>query len=144
MDSGRRFGLIGLMRNGVLAKLRIMRRWFAQAVVLAFVLPAIVGALPQPALSASAALDRDLLASFCGQDMPQKQGGGQHQQSHDHCVLCGNHCPSCSPSLDAASPAFTARPHHAGIPEPATAESIARPLQALLDASPPRGPPTLS
>ncbi len=132
------------MRKGVLAKLRIMRRWFAQAVVLAFVLPAIVGALPQAALSASASLDRDLLASFCGQDLPQKQGGGQHDLGHDHCVLCGNHCPSCSPSLNAASPAFTPRPCHSGIPQTATAESIARPRQALLDSSPPRGPPTLS
>lgn len=121
-----------------------MRRWFAQAVVLAFVLPAIIGLLPQPALSAAAALDRDLLASFCGQDVPQQQGGSQHDRGHDHCVLCGNPCPSCSPSLDGASPAFTARPRPSGFPQAAAADSVARPLQALLDSSPPRGPPTLS
>jgi hypothetical protein len=131
------------MRKGVLAKLRIMRRWFAQAVVLAFVLPAVIGLLPQPALSASSSLERDLLASVCGQDSPQKQGGGQHE-GHDHCVLCGNQCPSVSPSLDSATPAFSPRPRHSAIPEASTAETIALPLQALLDSRPPRGPPTFS
>ena len=132
------------MRKGVLASLRNMRRWFAQAVVLALVLPALVGLLPQPALSATAALDRDLLLSVCGQNLPQPGQDGQHQSTHDHCVLCGNHCPSCSPSLASGSPAFTPVPRHSGRPEPATAEAIAAPLQALLDASPPRGPPTFS
>ena len=121
-----------------------MRRWFAHAVMLAFVLPALIGVLPQPALSASAALERDLLMSVCGQDMPQQDQGGQHQTSHDHCVLCGNHCPSCSPTLAGATPAFAAVPRHAAIPEPAAVTAVAPPLQALLDASPPRGPPTLS
>jgi len=121
-----------------------MRRWFVHAVALAMLLPALVGLLPQPALSASAALDRDLLISVCGQDMPQLPDGGQHQSGHDHCLLCGNHCPSCSPSLASAGPAFTVVPRHAGRPQVAAARAIAPPLQALLDASPPRGPPTLS
>ena len=122
-----------------------MRRWFIQAVVFAFVLPALIGLLPNPALSASAALDRDVLSSVCGQDMPQQpDGGAPHQTSHDHCVLCGNHCPSCSPSLAATTPAFTAAPRKTDIPAAVTASALAPPLQALLDASPPRGPPALS
>ena len=118
-----------------------MRRWFVQAVALALVLPALAGLLPQPALSAAAALDRDLMLSVCGQQVPGKTDGGQQHQGHDHCVLCSSHCPNCSPSLDSAGPAFAARPHLAGIPLSATAQAIAPPLLALLDASPPRGPP---
>ena len=118
-----------------------MRRWFAHAVVLALVLPALIGLLPQPALSASAALERDLIISVCGQDAPQQDQNGQHQAVHDHCVLCGNHCTSCTPSLVGATPAFAAVPRRSGVPQAATAQAIAPPLQALLDASPPRGPP---
>ncbi|MEI7600523.1 MAG: hypothetical protein WCJ41_14530 [Aestuariivirga sp.] len=119
-----------------------MRRWFAQAVMLAFVLPAIIGLLPQPALSASTALDQDILMSVCGQDLPgQPDGGQQHQATHDHCMLCGNHGQSCCPTLGASAPAFAATPRHVGIPQTATPEALASPLQALLDASPPRGPP---
>ena len=119
-----------------------MRRWFAQAVVFALVLPVLIGLLPQPALSATAALERDLVASVCGQDVPRlPDGGPQHQERHDHCVLCGNQCSSTSPSLAAASPAFSSMPRRLVIPAPAAALKLAAPLQALLDASPPRGPP---
>jgi len=128
------------MRGGIVTRLRALRRWFAQAVALALLLPALIGLLPQPALSAASALERDLLLSVCGQDLPQP-GGGQHQTSHDHCVLCGNHCPGCSPSLATAAPAFTAVPRRSATPEASAADAIAPPLQALLDASPPRGPP---
>ncbi len=132
------------MRNGVLLKLRGMRRWFAQAVMLAFVVPVLINLLPQPALSASAALDRDVMLSVCGQDMQQQQGGHQqHPTSHDHCVLCGSQCPLCSPSLASPAPAFATRPQPAGIPQSAAADALAAPLQSLLDASPPRGPPAV-
>lgn len=131
------------MRKGGLARLRNMRRWFAHAVVLALVLPALVGLLPRPALSAAAALDRDLLMSVCSQNLPQ-QDQSPHQATHDHCVLCGNHCPSISPSLAGGAPAFLPAPRRGGIPGPAAVHAIPPPLQALLDASPPRGPPTLS
>lgn len=117
-----------------------MRRWFAHAVVLALVLPVLIGLLPQPALSAASALERDLLLSVCGEDLPQ-QGSGGHQSTHDHCVLCGNHCPSCSPSLASAAPAYLSVPRRADRPRAAAATDIPPPLQALLDASPPRGPP---
>lgn len=118
-----------------------MRRWLAQAVALALVLPALIGMMPQPALSADAALARDLLLSVCGEDVPQQGGGAQHA-AHDHCVLCASHCSSLSPSLTAAAPAFSAVPRQAHLRLAAATAHIPPPLQALLDASPPRGPPS--
>jgi hypothetical protein len=107
-------------------------------VALALLLPALIGLLPQPALSAASAFERDLLLSVCGEDAPQ------HQSTHDHCVLCGSQCSGFSPSLAKAEPAFTAAPRRSLEPAVTVAATLAPPLQALLDASPPRGPPTLS
>jgi hypothetical protein len=129
------------MRKGLLARLRNMRRWFIHAVVLTLMLPGLFGLLPQPALSASAALARDLQASVCGRDLPQQQGGGQHDQAHEHCMLCSSHCASCSPSLDSQTPAFAAAPRRSALASIEAAHLRPLPLQALLDASPPRGPP---
>lgn len=131
------------MRGGIVTRLRGLRRWVAQAVGLALLLPALIGLLPQPALSAASAFERDLLLSVCGEDAPQ-QGGGQHQSTHDHCVLCSSHCSSTSPTLANAAPAFTSEPRRSDKPAMAVAATLAPPLQALLDASPPRGPPSLS
>lgn len=115
-----------------------MRRWFAQAVALALLLPVLSGLLPQPALSAAAALERDIMLSVCGGDQPQ---GDEHRATHDHCVLCGNQGPTCTPSLATAAPAFALVPRRSLRPVAAAAEALAPPLQALIDASPPRGPP---
>ena len=117
-----------------------MRRWFAQAVALALLLPMLIGLLPQPALSAAAALERDVMLSVCGIDQSQ-QPGGEHHATHDHCVLCGTHGPSFTPTLASAAPAFTTVPRQSSLFEAAAAAVIPLPLQALLDASPPRGPP---
>ena len=131
------------MRGGLVTRLRGLRRWVAQAVALALLLPALIGLLPQPALSAASTFERDLLLSVCGENEPQ-QSGGHHQSSHDHCVLCGSNCSSLSPSLANAEPAFTAAPRRSDEPTVTVAATLAPPLQARLDASPPRGPPTLS
>lgn len=128
------------MCKGLLARLRNTRRWFIHAVALGLMLPALIGLLPQPALSASAALDRDLQASVCGRDL-QQQGGGQHDQAHDHCMLCTGHCASRSPSLDKQTPAFAPAPRSSALARIEAAHHRPLPLQALLDASPPRGPP---
>ena len=116
-----------------------MRRWFAHAVALALLLPMLIGLLPQPAVSAAAALERDVMLSVCGSDQSQ-QPGGEHHATHDHCVLCGTHGPNFTPTLASAAPAFTAAPRRSVAPA-AAAAVIPLPLQALLDASPPRGPP---
>lgn len=119
-----------------------MRRCLVQAVALALVLPALIVLLPQPALSAAATLERDLMLSVCGQDMPQVPDGGPQQHAgHDHCVLCGNHCPNCSPGLASATPAFAGIPRRAPVSETAASRFRAPPLQVLLVASRPRGPP---
>lgn len=133
-----------LMRNGCLVPLRSLRRWFVHAVALALLLPALIGLLPQPAISASAALERDVLMSVCGQDAPQQQDEGSgHPSGHDHCVLCASHGQASSPSLASATPAFMPVPLRGGIAVSVRPGAIAPPLQALLDASPPRGPPPL-
>jgi|GEM_PF-4003914 len=133
------------MRKGALAGMRNMRRWFIHAVALALMLPAIIGLLPQQALPASAAFDRDHLVSVCGQDLPkQRNDGGQHQGGHDHCVLCAGHGFNCSPGIASVASASTAALPPGGIPQAATALALAPPLQVLLDARPPRGPPALA
>ena len=124
--------------------MREKRRWIIQAVVFALVLPALMALVPQQALSASASLDRDILLSVCGKDGPQQDGGGAHTSPHEHCILCSSSCPSCSPALGAVAAAFASIPRALTVPRRAQAQSLAPPLQALLDASPPRGPPTLS
>ncbi|WP_421693219.1 hypothetical protein [Aestuariivirga sp.] len=124
--------------------MREKRRWFIHAVLFAFVLPVLLGLVPQQALSASAALDRDIQLSVCGKDGSQQGGGGSHQSPHEHCILCSSGCPSCSPALGAAAPAFAAVPRPVAVPQPSQTLSLSPPLRALLDASPPRGPPSLS
>lgn len=118
-----------------------MRRWLVRAVALSLLLPALAGLLPQPAVSASAALDRDLLVSVCGQDRPPQQGGVPHDQAHDRCVLCGQHCTGCRPNLASPTPAFVAAPRQAAMALLAATRRLAVPLRARLAGSPPRGPP---
>lgn len=132
------------MRFRALAGLRTARRWLGSAVVLALVLPVLIALLPQPALSASAALDRDILLSVCGPNGPEQGSGAPHSSAHDHCILCSSGCPVCSPALSTASAAFAAAPRLAARPALPQAPSLAPPLLALLHASPPRGPPALS
>ena len=144
MDTPGVFSLSGHMRKGIFASLRGMRRLVIQAVALAFILPALIGLLPQPALSAAAALDRDLLTAVCGQDRPAVPQGAPQHQVHEHCVLCAAHGPSFVPGLAAATPAFAAAPPRRVAPAPAASCDGALPLQALLDARPPRGPPSLA
>ena len=141
VDKAGNAGLSETMRKGLLARLRNTRRWLIHAVALMLMLPALMGLLPQPALSASAALARDLQASVCGRDLPQQQGGGQHDQAHEHCMLCTSHCASCSPSHARQMPAFAAAPRRSALASIEAAHLRPLPLQALLDASPPRGPP---
>lgn len=119
-----------------------MRRWFAHAVALALLLPALLVLLPQPSLSAEAALGRDLVSSVCGKDGPQQNGQGPLQHAgHDHCMACGTTCSGCGPSLSSAMPAFATIPPSTGSPEIAPRDAMAPPLKALLDSRPPRGPP---
>ena len=133
------------MRRGIIVTLGRARRWLAQAVALVLVLPVLLSALPQPALSAAAALESDVMLSLCAGDGPQQgDHDGTHANGHDHCVLCGAACAGAGPSLANATPAFAAPPRRSGTPADRAAGALAPPLQARLDAVPPRGPPVLS
>jgi hypothetical protein len=133
------------MRLGQHSRSETGRHGIVATVILALLLPVFVSLLPQPALSASAALDRDIALSLCNPSgEPQKQGIPHHKPGHDHCILCAVSGPSCSPGLAAAGPAFANRPLTAAVPLPLQALAPSLPLRALLESSPPRGPPTLT
>ncbi|MFM8745602.1 MAG: hypothetical protein ACKOED_02900 [Aestuariivirga sp.] len=111
----------------------------------ALLLPALFVMLPQPALSAAAALDRDLAYGLCGPSGgPNDDSVPRNHAGHGDCILCVTSCPACGPNLAPAEPAFTAWPVHPGIPGPREIAAIALPLRALIDARPPRGPPAFS
>lgn len=134
-----------VMHWGWLTRLMSSRRGIAAALALSLLLPALIGLLPQPALSASAALDRDIALSQCNPSGASKeQGAPQHEAGHDHCILCGTSCPGGSPTLSSGGVAFTAAPEPSAVHLSLTAEALPRPHLALRDASPPRGPPTFS
>jgi hypothetical protein len=125
--------------------LRALRRGVAAAMAVALVLPALLTLLPQPALSAAVALDRDLLHSLCDPSgAPHDDGEPPNHADHGNCILCGTSCPAGGPSLTPAGPAFTALPAPPGISKPRKAVAVPPPLRALIDASPPRGPPVFS
>lgn len=133
------------MRRGILPGLRKQRRWLAHAVAVFLVLPALIGLLPQAALSATAALERDAMASICGQDRPQPvDHDGQQHAGHDHCVVCATACAGLGPGLAAVSPAFATRPGRTGVLGALQAGETGSPLQASVAWRPPRGPPAAS
>jgi len=124
--------------------LGLQRRWVAQTVLLAFALPALLGLLPAPSISAAAALDRDLAASLCsnfGTGTPS--GQEQHHPLHEDCILCVVCKAAAGHALATGGSAFPGLPHTvAAVPPPLTA--LARPDPSLLlSGSPPRGPPSI-
>lgn len=123
-------------------QLRLVRHWVARSLVAALLFPLLLGLLPQPALSAAAALERDLAWSICdpGAGVP-----GEHRerdQRHDaQCILCATGCPVGAPALAAAQ---TSAPLHRA----AAQSSVLQPssdrrsiLRVLRDGNPTRGPP---
>ena len=125
--------------------MRFLCRGLAAAMALAMILPVLMTLLPQPALSAAAALDRDLMHALCDPSGgPHDEDGPQKQADHGNCILCGNSCPACSPTLTPAGAAFATRPALTVPATPREHVALAPPLQALIDASPPRGPPPFS
>jgi hypothetical protein len=132
------------MHWGWLSRLGLYRRWVAHAVILALAIPALLGLLPAPAISAAAALDRDLATSLCG-SLPSGAAGGQeqHSPSHPDCILCAVCTAAAGPALATGGPAFPGFPQSfAAVSPPLTA--FARPdLSLLRSGSPPRGPPSI-
>lgn len=89
------------------------------ALLVALVIPLLAGLLPQPALSAEAALARDIVASRCQPGEEPGQPGMDHQ-SRDCCILCSAAAaPVTAPDLSqgiAATPR-RALPRLAGVAE---------------------------
>lgn len=121
------------------------RRGIVRWIIAAWLLPVLLGLLPNSILPAAAALQRDLAFSICspsGSTDPLGGGGsGDHRQ---HCILCATGCPVLGPAPGAAG---TLLP----LPQEKAALALASPAedhfvfgQVLLDGSPPRGPPSIS
>jgi hypothetical protein len=113
------------------------------AVVLALVLPLVFGLLPQLAGATANALDRDIAASVCGPSNPGGPAEGTaHHTGHGDCILCGS-CAAIGGAAPAGSgAAFSAVPRRVEAVPAVPPAGLPPPLRALLDASPPRGPPS--
>jgi hypothetical protein len=111
--------------------------------MLALVLPALLGLVPRPAISAAAALERDIALSVCGPfGTDDPAGQEQHPARHDACILCVACAAASGPAPGDAAAAFPVVPRTATSgPHPVAAGF--RPLPSLLlFGNPPRGPPT--
>lgn len=130
------------MARGSLSAFRMHRRGIVQAVLFALLLPLLLGLAPQPSLSASAALERDLALSICSSSSADHPvGQEQHGGAHQHCILCASCAAAHAPLLAGGAAAFAPKPLAEGARPVPPQAGLAFPLRALLDARPPRGPP---
>lgn len=129
------------MRRGALRHFRHARPWLARWLALVMVLPLLIGVLPQPSLSAAAALDHDLLWSTCSETgAPVEER--DHTQRHDaQCILCAVGCPSCAPLLTADRPVPFLSTTTRRSETPAIEAGQKTVLRVLREGSPTRGPP---
>ena len=134
------------MHRGWLTRFEPHRRWLAQAVLLAFALPALLGLMPSPGLSAASALDRDLKASLCagfGSGVPGTDGEEQHLPPHENCILCAVCAGALGPVLAKGGSAFPGLAESTDAYPPVLTAKL-RPDHFLLrSGSPPRGPPSI-
>jgi hypothetical protein len=117
-----------------------LRPWLVRWLVSVMLLPLLMGVLPQPGLSAAAALESDLAASRCANDAGTPSP--VHQQGHGApCVLCAAGCAVCAPAL--TDDRFAILPFRPAARDARSAEEQdGRNLFRLLrDGTPPRGPP---
>jgi hypothetical protein len=130
------------MNRGLLATLRDLRCRVAAVVLFALLLPLAAALLPQQALSAEQAFARDLAASVCS-DTGIAHAGGQPAAPvhHEACILCAGCAAASSPALAAASEAYAVRMGSASPSHRPATPGLPPLLAALLDATPPRGPP---
>lgn len=130
------------MYGGILSVLRQSRGWIVHAAVLALTLPVLAGLLPAPALSAMAALERDLAVSLCATTNGEHPGGQpQHPEQHDACILCALGATLNGPSPGDAAVLAIAHSTSAVLHPPQASTGL-QPSH-FLTGSPPRGPPAL-
>lgn len=133
------------MRTGWLAAMAVRRQVVVHLIAVALLLPLMIGLLPQPVLSATEALDRDIAMSTCVRPDAAPAGGQHHDAAlHDCCILCAAGCAISGPALSEGVAAFAAAPRIAGFTPMLADRGIIVRREVLLDGSPPRGPPTLS
>jgi hypothetical protein len=132
------------MMKGLMTVLRRQQRAVSRVVVLAFLLPLLLGLLPQRALSAEEALLRDLATSLCPEDvagLPIGHQPGDQSDRHGQCVLCVAGTPHAGPLVPSCvSVIATTEDGLFAVPR---LDWTARPLRHHTppDDSPPRGPP---
>lgn len=130
------------MRSGILQGLRLNRQWLARCLAAVLLLPLLLGLIPQAALSAEAALERDLAWSVCEHDAGTPTDGKGHEQKHEtQCILCVTGCPICAPALAVDLPATSQFPSSLGGAAPHPEGERLTALRVLRDGSPTRGPP---
>lgn len=133
------------MRTGWLAVIARQRRVVVHLIALALLIPMLAGVLPQPVLSAAAALDRDVAMSTCTRPDTVPAGDQHHAASlHDCCILCAVSSAASGPPLSDFVAAFVPAPRVAGFKPVAARREIIAWRDILPDGSPPRGPPALS
>ena len=124
--------------------LRRQQRAVGRVVMFVFLLPLLLGLLPQRALSAEEALLRDLATSLCSENVAGSpvgdQSGGQGDR-HGQCALCVAGTPHVGPLVPSCIGVIaTSEDGLFAVPE---LDRTARPPRHLIppDDSPPRGPP---
>jgi hypothetical protein len=124
--------------RGWIERRRLAQGVIAHLLVLAFLLPAFVGLVPKPALTAEQAFAAALAASRCTTDNgghPSPAAPVEHDQS---CVLCQTHCPAVPAGLDPVSKVAPRQRDADLIPWPASTRP--HPAHWRLEGVP-RGPP---
>lgn len=137
------FRLNHCMNGGWLDRVRLHRRWIVHAVLVALLVPVLLGVLPVTGHSAESMLERDLALSLCSSDRQDGLPGEEQGPSHSEtCVLCSACAATAGRSLVEIVSAF-AEPSHSPLPAVYCQAVLLRPLESLrLLGSPPRGPPS--
>jgi len=139
VDKLRAAAHISVMRWMFTRWLRTRQGGFSLGLVLAMLLPLLLGAVPAPALSAERQLASDIASSRCSPN--GSDNGPRHDPAtHDCCILCAGPAkataaPPLRGGIDAVPPDLVARVHYAVPPLPAAASVPG------FDHTAPRGPP---
>jgi hypothetical protein len=112
--------------------------------VLSFVLPLLLGLMPNPGTSAASALERDIALSICGSYGNGGPAGPQQHPAHpDACVLCSI-CAAAAGSAPVDAGAALIALNRSSVVESLPRATQLRPASSwLLFGSPPRGPPSI-
>lgn len=131
------------MARGPFTRLRQKRRGIISWMIAALLLPVLIELVPQPALSAEAALNRAIAESLCGTNAPVPRQG-PHDDQHQHCILCHAGAAHGILALPAGGASAAPHPQRFGLSLRALEASPRPRLTARRDGSPPTGPPAFA